>query len=216
MKGTLIAIEGIDGAGKTTQVNLLSNYLSQQSIRHQVISFPRYGQNLYADLVAQYLKGEFGQTKSVNPYFLSLAFSGDRLLAKPLIEDWIKDGQLVIANRFVASSQAHLAAYLPKQSQDKFIDWINELEYQTNQLPKADLTIFLKVDPKVGQENALDQNQADIHESNLSYLEAVAAIYLQLSQQNWKVVETMSDGKMKPEVEIHQLIVEIIQRFLVS
>src|SRR5438045_2336719 len=111
-KGFLIVIEGIDGSGKTTQANLLSGYLKSKNIPHEVINFPRYEDNLYGKLIRRYLNGEFGEAKKVDPYLMSLAYAGDRNLAKPLIENWLLEGKIVVANRYVSSNKAHMGANL--------------------------------------------------------------------------------------------------------
>lgn len=211
-KGFLIVIDGIDGAGKTTQIELLSGYLKSKNTPYEVINFPRYGQNLYANLVTRYLEGELGSINEVNPYLIALAYASDRALAKPLIENWLNGGQVVIANRYVSSSKAHLGANLPEEKKEEFINWLDGLEYETNGVPKEDLTILLVVDPKVGQENVLEKHKVDIHEENLKHLEDANKIYLELSQRekNWVVVNCMEEGKMKSPDQIHQEIMKII------
>lgn len=217
MKGKLIVIEGIDGSGKTTQVELLTKYLADKKNLHEVISFPRYDDNLYGQLIRRYLDGEFGPIHEVNPYLIALAYAGDRLLAKPQVESWLQNGKLVIANRYVSSSQAHLGANLAEDKREEFMQWVDELEYQTNKLPKEDLTILLNVDPNVGQEN-VQGGEADIHEDSLKHLEEASKIYLELSKakENWQVVDCMENGKMKSKETIHKMIVEILNKFLVS
>lgn len=217
MKSFFIVIDGIDGSGKTTQIELLAKYLSAKNISHEVISFPRYENNLYGKLIRRYLSGEFGSTNEVHPYLMALAYAGDRLLAKPLIESWLQIGKVVIANRYVSANKAHLAANLPDNKREEFMLWIDELEYKTNNLPKQDLTILLNVDPKAGQKNVTGGG-VDIHEDNIEHLEDAAKIYLELSkaEENWKVVNCMEGGKMLDQESIHKLVVEIIDRYLVS
>ena len=214
--GKLIVIDGIDGSGKTTQIELLGKYLSEKNIPYEVINFPRYGENIYADLITRYLEGEFGSINEVNPYLMALVFAGDRLLAKPLIEGWLAAGKVVIANRYVSASKAHLGANLPEDQRENFMEWVDKLEYETNSMPKPDLNILLNVDPKIGQKNAQGNNQPDIHEQDLSHLSKAAKIYLELPQveENWQVVECMEDGKMKPKEEINKLLVEILGSIL--
>lgn len=208
-KGFLIIIEGIDGSGKSTQVELLAS----QGLALQVISFPRYEDNIYGRLIKRYLEGEFGDINTVNPYLMALSFAGDRFLAKPSIEKWLSEGKVVIANRYVSSSKAHMGANLPEDKRDKFIRWLDELEYKTNGMPKEDLTILLSVDPKVGQQNVLGKKGSDIHEENLRHLEKANKIYLQLAEKepNWKVLDSMKDGCMKTQEEIHQEVIHILQ-----
>ena len=217
MTGKLIVIEGIDGSGKTTQANLLSEYLSAKGILNEVINFPRYEDNLYGKLIKRYLSGEFGSIADVNPYLMALAYAGDRALAKPLIENWLQSGKLIIANRYISANKAHLAANLPEDKREEFMSWIEKLEYGTNKLLKEDLTILLNVDPKKGQKNVAG-GQVDIHEDDIKHLEEAAKIYLELAnaEPNWKVVECMEGGQMKDKEAIHKLVVEILKPFLVS
>src|SRR3989344_6720154 len=192
MKSLLIAIEGIDGSGKTTQVDLLSEYLKSKNIPHEVISFPRYEDNIYGKLIRRYLNGEFGSINSVNPYLMALSYANDRLLAKPLIESWLTSGKVVISNRYVSSSKAHLSANLPEEKREEFMNWLQSLEYETNGLPKEDLNILLDIDPLSGQKNVAG-GDVDIHEDDLSHLEQASKIYSELSkaEENWKVVDCM-------------------------
>ena len=130
-KGFLIVIDGIDGSGKSIQVDLLSKYLEEKNIPFEIISFPRYEDNEYGKLVKRYLEGEFGGINEVNPYLISLAYAGDRALAKPLIENWLNGGQVVIANRYVSSSKARrLLGWNPQTDLDvglnKTIKWYTE------------------------------------------------------------------------------------------
>lgn len=208
-QGLLIVFEGIDGSGKTTQINLLSQILKQKGIDFEVISFPQYRKNKYAEKITQYLSGKLGR---IDPYELAKVYANDRKTVKEQILSWLDDGKLVIANRYVSSSKAHLGANLPDREIEKFIRWIDQLEYEENGMPKPDLTILLKVDPKVGQQNALKDHQVDIHEKSLEHEQKAAQIYSELSQNepNWVVVDCMKNGQMKNPEEIHQEIIKIL------
>jgi len=203
-QGLLIVIEGIDGSGKTTQINLLAKRLEEQKIPHAVISFPRYEDNIYAELVTRYLEGEFGSIHEVNPYLMALPFAGDRLLAKSVIEKWL-------VNRYVSANKAHMGAKLPEEKREEFFKWLNELEYRTNGILKEDLTILLAVDPKIGQKNVAGR-LPDLHEGNIKHLEEANQIYLSLAKKeaNWYVVDCMKDGKMRSRDDIHQEIMRIV------
>lgn len=205
-RGNLIVIDGIDGAGKTTQIDLLKKALASQGLAWEAISFPRYEDNLYGQLIRRYLNGEFGAIDQVNPYLMALAYAEDRALAKPLIESWLQSGKVVIANRYVSSSKAHLGANLAANEREEFLRWIDQLEYDTNKIPEPDLTILLDVDPNIGQKNVQSEQQTDLHEDNLKHLEKAGKIYLELSQAepNWKVVNCMVNDRMRPKEDIHK------------
>ncbi len=211
-KGSLIVIEGIDGSGKTTQIELLKQALVSQGLALEAISFPRYEDNIYGKLVKRYLEGEFGGINNVNPYLMALVYAGDRVLAKPQIEKWLGEGKVVLANRYVSSSKAHMGANLPQAGREEFLSWLDELEYETNGIPKEDLTILLAVDPKLGMENVSGRGP-DLHEENIKHLEAANKIYLELSKRenNWQVVDCMKDGEMKSPEEIQQELLSILE-----
>ncbi len=216
MSGKLLVFDGIDGSGKTTQIDLLGKYLTEKDMPYEIISFPQYGKNEYSKQINDYLEGKLGRLKEVDPYVIAKVYASDRLTAKDLINGWLKSGKLVIANRYVSASIAHLGANLKAGKLEEFTRWINQLEYQTNGMPKPNLNILLKVLPEIGQQNALKDHQVDIHEKSLEHEQKAAQIYFELSQaeENWVVVDCMENGKMKDKDEIGQLIVEILETLL--
>lgn len=210
MSGKLLVFEGIDGSGKTTQIELLKRYFQEKNIPFEVISFPQYGKNEYANKIHDYLSGKLGM---VDPYELARVYADDRKTVREEILGWLENGKLVIANRYVSSSKAHMGANLPDEKRGEFIRWIDRLEYQENGMPKPDLTILLNVDPKVGQKNALDKLKPDMHEKSLEHEEKAAQIYLELSQKekNWMLVECMRDEKMRIPEDISREIINLLE-----
>lgn len=207
-KGLLIVIDGIDGSGKTTQLELL-----KQTLTCETISFPRYEDNEYGKLVKRYLEGEFGNINEVNPYLMALAYAGDRALAKPLIEKWLEEGKVVLANRYVSSNKAYMGVNLSEEKRADFFKWLDVLEYETNKIPKENLLILLTVDPEIGQKNVLGRHP-DIHEASLKHLEEANKIYLELSklESNWIVVNCMENGQMRSKENIHKEIMQILSK----
>lgn len=209
-QGLFIVLEGIDGSGKTTQIEVLRKYLDEKNIPYEVISFPQYGKNEYAEKIYLYLSGKFVE---VNQYSIAKAYASDRKTVREQISNWLENGKLVIANRFVSSSKAHMGANLPDEKREEFFKWLDQLEYETNGMPKPDLTILLNVDPKVGQENALKDHKVDLHEKSIEHETKAAQIYLELSKNepNWMVVNCMENGQMRSKQEIHQEIVDVLK-----
>lgn len=220
-KGKFLVIEGTDGSGKGTQLKLLEEKLKLLKIPFETIDFPRYEENVYGELIGQYLQGDLGSKEDVNPYLISLAYAGDRLLAKPKIEKWLKEGKLVIANRYTTSNKAYMSAQMFEKSRRRYLDWLDKLEYQTNGLPKEDMVILLYLDPLTSYKNVgskskrsyLKNKSYDIHEQDLKYQHKVALNYLQLAKEegNWEIINCLEGKVMKPPETIHQELVELLK-----
>src|SRR5207253_945008 len=94
VRGKLIAIEGIDGSGKRTQVELLATALRTQGHSVHSTGFPQYV-SWFGKMVGQFLNGELGPLESVDPHFTALLYAGDRYEAKPRLETALNNGQIV-------------------------------------------------------------------------------------------------------------------------
>ena len=150
--GILIAIDGVDASGKQTQTELLKKRLENNELKIKSVSFPAYD-NPSSTLVKMYLNGEFGDKPSdVNAYATSTFFAADRFATYKT--DWGKDyenGTLILADRYVSSNLIHQASKIENQEEkDKFLTWLDDLEYNVYGLPRPNVTIFLDMPPKYG------------------------------------------------------------------
>src|SRR6202165_3175815 len=144
--GKLIAVEGIDGSGKRTQVELLT--LTLKARGHDVYStgFPQYD-SWFGKMVGQFLNGKLGPLESVDPHFTTLLYAGDRFEAKPRLEAALNSGQIVLADRYVGSNLAHQTARVAPAKRSDFLKWIEHLEYNIYGLPHESLILYLRVPP---------------------------------------------------------------------
>lgn len=198
----LIVLEGLDGAGKSTQIKLLKEFLEKRGLTYEYIHFPRFESPVYGELIARFLRGEFGDIDSVDPYIVALLFAGDRADAASKISQWLSEGKYVILDRYVASNVAYQCAKLSEQGrQDDLMRWILELEYSHNGIPQPDLALFLDVpfeftrrnltSKRGGDDRSYLNGAEDIHESSLGFQEKVREMYLRVADRedgNLKVV----------------------------
>ena len=219
-RGKFIVLEGIDGSGKRTQLEMLVRAFASRGVACSQISFPRYD-GFFGKMAGQYLNGDFGPLEAVDPHFSALLYAGDRFEAKPRIESDLASGQTVVADRYIGSNLAHQSARVPPEKRAEFLQWLKQLEYQVYALPAEDLVIYLRVPPAeahrlVGEKAARDYTKLrhDIHESDLAHLQATSEVYDQLAQQpNWLKIEcydTAANALRAPE-SIHQEILAAVQ-----
>lgn len=174
--GKLIVLEGLDGSGKSTQLEILAERLSKTEKGCQTVSFPAYDSDSSA-LVKMYLAGQFGtDPMDVNAYAASLFYAVDRFASYKT--DWGKyynDGGIVLAGRYVTSNGVHQTSKLPEEQWDEFTSWLYDIEYNKVGIPKPDLVVFLDMPPEVSQKllsgrYSGDESKKDIHERNTEYL----------------------------------------------
>jgi len=184
----LVVLEGLDGAGKSTQVKKLRTYLESLFGSLEYIHFPRYDAPVYGDLISRFLRGDFGSNETVHPQLVALLFAEDRHGAAPSMKQILENGGHVLLDRYVYSNIAYQCAKLsdPKEAED-LREWIFNTEYGRFELPKPDLNIFLDVpigfvesklrSQRGGADRDYLEGGQDIHEADIEFQKRVRAIY---------------------------------------
>ncbi len=194
----MIAIEGVDGSGKRTQLEMLASVIAAGEGGNSVYStgFPQYD-SWFGKMVGQFLNGDFGPLDTVDPHFTALLYAGDRFEAKPKLEAALDKGQIVLVDRYIGSNLAHQTARVPAEKRDAFRRWIEHLEYGIYELPHEDLILYLRVPPSQAQrlvaqksERSYTSAKQDIQEANLRHLEQAAGMYDLLAHKApWVTIE---------------------------
>ena len=215
-KTMLVVLEGLDGAGKSTQVKKLRQYLESLYGNIEYIHFPRYDAPVYGGLISSFLRGDFGDNQSVHPQLVALLFAEDRHGAAPAIRERLAEGGCVLLDRYVYSNIAYQCAKIAdKDKADGLRNWIYETEYGEFQLPVPDLNIFLDVpiefvesklkNHRGGSDREYLEGAQDIHEADIEFQKRVRDIYRQECATDPGFIRIdCSDvyGKMLPPDEI--------------
>ncbi|MFZ2286858.1 MAG: dTMP kinase [Bacteroidales bacterium] len=218
----LIVIEGLDGAGKSTQIALLKEWFAERNLHCRYIHFPRTDSPWFGELIARFLRGEFGDIGSVDPYLVAMLYAGDRKDASAMIETWLEEKYFVILDRYTYSNIAYQCAKLhSKDEETRLREWILKLEFEHFGIPRPDINIFLDVPFRFTEEKLKNNRQGedrsylmgsiDIHESSLDFQRRVREVYIDVAagDPNLQVMNCYNSENeiLKPEV-IFRLIMD--------
>ncbi len=220
----LFVIEGVDGAGKSTQIKMLSDFFKKRGYDCEYLHFPRTKSPYFGELIARFLRGDFGSLNEVNPYLVAMLYAGDRMDASVEISDWLKNGKIVLLDRYTYSNIAYQCAKLDnKKAQDELRKWILALEFEHFSIPQPDLNIFLDVpfsftekklsDTRSGDDRSYLHGNSDIHEESIPFQKKVRDIYFRISQTDRRLaLVDCSNAQgiiLKPE-EIFTVIIKLL------
>lgn len=220
MKGKLIIIEGLDGSGKSTQIEILRKRAQQAGKQVRQVKFPNYAEDSSA-LVRAYLAGELGSLHEINAYAASVLYSVDRYATfrRHMKEDY-DNGCIFLLDRYTTANMYHQATKLPKEEWDSFLDWLEDLEYGKMGLPKPDLVLYLDMKPQTAKklmENRYhgDESKKDLHEADFSYLLSCRDAALYAAQRcGWEVLSCCDGESPLPIDTISQMIWQKVEPLL--
>ena len=215
MKGKLIVIEGLDGSGKSTQIEYLKSKLNGKNV-HQ-IKLPDYDSESSA-LVKMYLRGDFGKDPGdVNAYAASAFYAVDRFANyKMKWKSFYDSGDIIISDRYTTSNAYHQATKIDKDERADFFKWLEDFEYGLIGVPKPDAVIYLDMPIEISQKMMSeryhgDETKKDIHESNLDYLYKCREAALDAADKmGWYVVKCNNGNEPRAVESIGDEIFNII------
>jgi len=224
-KGKLIVIDGIDGAGKATQTKILIKHLKKLKHKTATLDFPQYYNNFFGKMTGRFLNGEFGDAPSTNPYLASVLYAADRWETKNKIEKWLREGKIVILDRYSSSNQIHQGGKISDPKKRKqFLDWLEEMEFNVFKIPKPDLIIFLNVPYKISKKlltkkvsrNYIKSAKNDKVEKSRIYQESSYSQSLNLVKKynNWIEINCVKNNELLSPEKISDLIWDKLERVL--
>jgi dTMP kinase len=199
----LIAIEGVDGAGKRTLTQGLSQAFEAAGRSVATLAFPRYGQSVAADVAAEALHGEHGDLAS-SVYAMAMLFALDRAGGAAQIRDLCTDHDVVILDRYVASNAAYSAARLHQQADGEVVGWVHDIEYRRLHLPVPDWQVLLGVSAELADQRARHRAQLDAsrerdaYERDAGLQERTGAVYAGLAATGWGGRWRVVDAEVQP------------------
>ena len=191
MRGKFITFEGCDGSGKSTQLRLLSDYLTKQNIPHIFTREPGGGK--ISEAIREILLN--GKNMEMPDECEALLYAASRVQhLSDRVEPALKEGKLVICDRYVDSSLAYQA--YARGLGDAFVRQINDFALK-NYLP--DVTIFIDLSPEDAfkRKPGADQNDR-LEKAGSAFHDRVYEGYKAVAKAEPKRVVCV-DGKQTPD-----------------
>lgn len=221
--GRMVVIEGLDGSGKSTQAELLKNWLQRKGYDTYTLDLPYYN-DPSSTLVKMYLGGEMGDKPSdVNAYAASTFYAVDRFASyKKYWEKEYNSDKITVANRYTTSNASHQMTKLDEKDWDSYLEWLFDFEYNKMGIPAPDCVIYLEMPVEISQKLLSkryqgNENKKDVHERDVDYLLSCrkAASYA-AKKLGWTVIHCGKDGEPLPLEEISKAVCETVERNLLS
>lgn len=197
----LLSFEGIDGCGKSTQIELLKEYFDQRGLNYFIFREP--GGTEISERIRSLLLHE---TNHMHPVTELLLFSAARSqLIHEKVLPLLKEDQIVILDRFYDSTTAY-QGYGRKSVGLNNIHVLNQLaSHQT----KPDLTFYLRIDPKEAEKRTSGSMKDRMENAGLRFFSEVSKGYDEMAKNEKRI---HSIDAMLSEDEIHSEIVSLIEK----
>jgi dTMP kinase len=170
----VIAFEGLDQSGKETQARHLRARLEQEGHTVRSVSFPDYETPIGKE-IRQALAGE----REFGPDVMQLLYIANRFEYKPRIDHWLAAGDIVICDRYRASSVAY------GEAQGLEPEWLEQIQ---RHLPAPAITVLLDISPATAVERK--RSGRDRYERDLALLARVRESYRrQAGRAGWAIID---------------------------
>jgi dTMP kinase len=226
-KGKLIVIDGTDGSGKKTQVELLMKRLKKEGRKVKMVDFPEYYSNFFGNFIGHCLSEQYFNFVNVHPKIASVLYAADRFETKDKLEGWLKAGYIVIANRYVSANQIHQGGKIKNaQKRAAFIKWLDVMEYKVFKIPRPDVVLYLNLPmsfiKKLIKERNKESKRAylgkkkDIVEGNIEYLtnSQKSAVWLAKTQKNYVQIDCVSKNILRTRDDIHEEVFKKVKKII--
>jgi len=192
-KGFFIVFEGVDGSGKTTQIERLRDFFKGKGYKVNLTKEPT--ENSIGSLIWEYMKSK---DRSLAPETEALLFAADRLEHGKWIKETLENGEIVISDRYIHSSLAYQGAAGVE------LDWIRSLNRRAF---KPDMVILLDINPDSSLERVSHRDRTVFEEN--TYLKTVRELYLKFSGMGEMIIIDASQDIDEVQREIREYIVTL-------
>ena len=226
-KGKLIVIDGTDGSGKATQVDLLAKRLKKEGHTVKMVDFPEYYNNFFGKLIGQCLSDEEYGFLKLHPKIASVLYAADRFESSHQIRTWIDKGYVVLANRYVSANQIHQGGKIKNaKKREAYLEWLDEMEYTVFKIPRPDIVLYLSLPIDIilrlidernkNTERSYLKKKKDVHESDKDFLvnSRSSAMWLATKLKNFIKIDCAEKKSIRTREDIHEEVYRTVGKIL--
>lgn len=224
-KGKLIVIDGTDGSGKATQVELLAKRLKAEGKKVALVDFPEYYKNFFGKFIGHCLSEQYYNFINVHPKIASVLYAADRFESSKNINTYLEKGYIVLANRYVSANQIHQGGKIksPKKRAE-FIKWLDEMEYGVFKIPRPDIVVYLSVPLELSLKMMKERNKnskrnyvgnkKDVHEVDIDFQKnsRASALWLSSYLKNFIKIDCSDKKGIKTREDIHEEVYKLVKK----
>lgn len=195
IKAQFIAIEGLEGAGKSTAIEFVREILAQKLL--DVVFTREPGGTFLAEKIRELLLTPFRKEALCPESELLLMYAGRIQHVERFIKPTLKSGKWVISDRFNWSSLAYQGG-----GRELGFDKVSQLNDLLLASFRPDLTIYLDVDPAIGLKRAKERNILDrIEQEKIEFFTRAREVFLQLIKANPKTSIVIDSNESIKQVQ---------------
>ncbi len=217
-KGHIVVIDGVDGSGKKTQTKLLVNRLKKLKKKVVTIDFPQYDKNFFGKNIKEFFTNPEYNFYNQHPKIVSMIIAADRWETKERLEKYLKQGYLIILDRYMSSNQIHQGGKIKDNKKwEEFMNWLDKLEFGVYKIPRPNMVLYLNLKLESIAKMLDARGNKDIAEKDLEHQKDAQKSAEKLSKKykNFKVVDCDNgDGGIKSREEISDLIFKQVKKYL--
>lgn len=227
-RGKLIVIDGTDGSGKTTQINLLIKHLKKDGHIIKLVDFPVYYKNFFGAFIGHCLTEQYYNWINVHPKIASIAYAADRWESSEEMRKWLREGYIVVADRYVSANQIHQGGKIKNiDKRNNFIKWLDKMEYKVFGIPRPNLTFYLSLPIEIVMEllksresskmkRAYLKKKKDVHEKDVEFMKnsIKSALWLAKTQKNWIKINCSEKGQILSREQVHEMIYKEVKKII--
>ena len=192
------------------------------------MDFPEYYKNFFGAFIGHCLSEQYYNFLNVHPKIASVLYAADRFESSKEIQNWLKKGYIVVANRYVSANQIHQGGKIKNaKKRNDFIKWLDEMEYEVFGIPRPDITLYLSLPINIVLQLLKERDSSkmkreylkkkkDVHEADVNHLinSRKSALWLVKEIPNFIKIDCAPKKEILSREQIHEIVYGKVKKII--